>query len=149
MRPGKLILIGCLALPFLEIAAFWLVAAKIGFFNAFFLLLAGSAAGIALLSWLGRRFVKRMMASLQERNQADFEAKPGSLMTGVGALLLALPGFITGVIGIALLLPPVQRWLAANMVIRTERSDGVIELEDGEWRRMPDRRIGDDPDRPR
>ena len=75
MRPGKLILIGCLALPFLEIAAFWLVAAKIGFFNAFFLLLAGSAAGIALLSWLGRRFLKRMMASLQERNQADFEAK--------------------------------------------------------------------------
>jgi hypothetical protein len=43
----------------------------------------------------------------------------------------------------------VQRWLAANMVIRTERSDGVIELKDGEWRRMPDRRIGDDPDRPR
>jgi UPF0716 protein FxsA len=149
MRPGKLILIGCLALPFLEIAAFWLVAAKIGFFNAFFLLLAGSAAGIALLSWLGRRFVKRMMASLQERNQADFQAKPGSLMTGIGALLLALPGFITGAIGIALFLPPVQRWLAANMVIRTERSDGVIELEDGEWRRMPDRRIGDDPDRPR
>jgi UPF0716 protein FxsA len=149
MRPGKLILIGCLALPFLEIAAFWLVAAKIGFFNAFFLLLAGSAAGIALLSWLGRRFVKRMMASLQERNQANFDAKPGSLMTGIGALLLALPGFITGVIGIALLLPPVQRWLAANMVIRTERSDGVIELEDSEWRRMPDRRIGDDPDRPR
>lgn len=154
MRPGKLILIGCLALPFLEIAAFWLVAAKIGFFNAFFLLLAGSAAGIALLSWLGRRFVTRMMASLQERNQAGFEARgldamPGSLMTGIGALLLALPGFITGAIGIALLLPPVQRWLAANMVIRTERSDGVIELEDGEWHRMPDRRIGDDPDRPR
>jgi UPF0716 protein FxsA len=168
MRPGKLILIGCLALPFLEIAAFWLVAAKIGFFNAFFLLLAGSAAGVILLSWLGRRFVKRMMASLQERNQADldakdldakdldakdFDAKPGSLMTGIGALLLALPGFITGAIGIALLLPPVQRWLAANMVIRTERSDGVIELEDGEWRRMPDRRIDQDlnrdPDRPR
>ena len=69
-------------------------------------------------------------------------------MTGIGALLLALPGFITDAIGIALLLPPVQRWLAANMVVRTERSDGVIELEDGEWRRMPDRRIGPRP-RPR
>lgn len=155
MHPGKLILIGCLALPFLEIAAFWLVAAKIGFFNAFFLLLAGSAAGIALLSWLGRRFVRRMMASLQERNQTSFEAKdldakPGSLMTGIGALLLALPGFVTDAIGIALLLPPVQRWIAANMVVvRTEHADRVIELKDGEWTRMPDRRIGDDPDRPR
>ena len=152
MRPGKLILIGCLALPFLEIAAFWLVAAKIGFFNAFFLLLAGSAAGVILLSWLGRRFLKRMMASLQERNQAEFDAKPGSLMTGIGALLLALPGFITDVIGIALLLPPVQRWIAANIVVvRTEHADRVIELKDDEWRRMPDRRIGQDqdPDRQR
>jgi hypothetical protein len=42
----------------------------------------------------------------------------------------------------------VQRWIAANMVVRTERTDRVIELKDGEWQRMPDRRIGDDPDRP-
>ena len=152
MRPGKLILIGCLALPFLEIAAFWLVAAKIGFFNAFFLLLAGSAAGIALLSWLGRRFLARVMASLQERDQADVAPQPGGVMTGIGALLLALPGFITDVIGIALLLPPVQRWIAANIVVvRTEHADRVIELKDDEWRRMPDRRIGQDqdPDRQR
>lgn len=147
MRPGKLILIGCLALPFLEIAAFWLVAAKIGFFSAFFLLLAGSAAGIILLSWLGRRFLARMMTSLQERDQADLEARPGSIMTGIGALLLAVPGFVTDAIGIALLLPPVQRWIAANMVVRTEHADRVIELKDGEWRRMPDRRINQDPDR--
>jgi UPF0716 protein FxsA len=145
MRPGKLILIGVLALPFLEIAAFWLVAAKIGFFNAFFLLLAGSAAGVMLLSWLGRRFVVRMMASLQERNQADFEARPGAVMTGIGALLLAIPGFITDAIGIALLVPAVQRFIAAKMVVRTERSDRVIELKDGEWQRRPDRHIGEDP----
>ena len=50
-------------------------------------------------------------------------------------------------IGIALLLPPVQRWLASTVTVRTERADGVIELEDGEWHRMPDRRIGEDPDR--
>src|SRR3954470_21101631 len=111
MQLGKLILIGCLALPLLEIAAFWLVAEKIGFFSAFFLLIAGSAAGIALLSWLGRRFLARVMTSLRERNQADLAAAPGSIMTGIGALLLAIPGFITDVIGIALLLPPLQRWL--------------------------------------
>ena len=149
MQLGKLILIGCLALPLLEIAAFWLVAAKIGFFSAFFLLLAGSAAGIALLSWLGRRFLARVMTSLQERNRADIEAAPGSVMTAVGALFLAIPGFITDVIGIALLLPPVQRWLTASIPVRTKRADGVIELEDGEWHRMPDRRIGEEPDRPR
>ena len=148
MQLGKLILIGCLALPLLEIAAFWLVASKIGFFSAFFLLLAGSAAGIALLSWLGRRFLARVMTSLQERNQAAIEAAPGSVMTAIGALLLAIPGFITDVIGIALLLPPVQRWLTASIPVRTKRADGVIELEDGEWHRMPDRRIGEEPDRP-
>ena len=109
MRPGKLILIACLALPLAEIAAFWLVASKIGFFSAFFLLLAGSVAGMALLSWLGRRFLTRVMTRLREQNQADIAAKPGSILTAIGALLIAMPGFITDAIGIALLLPPVQR----------------------------------------
>jgi UPF0716 protein FxsA len=148
MNPGKLILFGFLALPFLEIAAFWLVASKIGFFSAFFLLLAGSTAGIVLMTWLGRRFLARVMTSLQERNHADLAARPGSIMTGAGAVLIAIPGFITDIIGFALLLPPVQRWIAATFAVRTERTDSVIELEDGEWRRMPDRRIGEDPDRP-
>jgi UPF0716 protein FxsA len=148
MRPGKLIAIGCLALPFLEIAAFWLVAAKIGFFNAFFLLLAGSAAGVMLLSFLGRRFLARVMTSLRERDQADLATKPGSILTGIGALLIAIPGFITDAIGIALLLPPVQRWLVSAFPVSVERNDGVIELKDGEWSRLPDRRIGEDPERP-
>ena len=144
MSLGKSILIGCLALPLLEIAAFWLVAAKIGFFSAFFLLMAGSVAGVAILSWLGRRFLTHVVRSLNDTNRADIEAKPGSVMTGVGALLLAIPGFITDVIGIALMLPPVQRWLTAAVPVRAKRADGVIELEDGEWRRMPDRRISPD-----
>jgi UPF0716 protein FxsA len=152
MSLGKLILLGCLALPLLEIAAFWLVATKIGFFSAFFLLLAGSMAGLALLSWLGRRFLTRVMASLREQDQADFAARPGSIMTAIGALLIAIPGFITDAIGIALLLPPVQSWLASAFLVHAERDDGVIELKDGEWRRMPDRRIGQEidqePDRP-
>jgi UPF0716 protein FxsA len=148
MRSGKLLLIGCLALPLAEIAAFWLVAAKIGFFSAFFLLLAGSAAGIALLFWLGRRFLARVMTSLQERDQAAIAAKPASIMTAIGALLLAIPGFITDAIGIALLLPPVQNWLVANFKLQSARADGTIELKEGEWRRMPDRRIGEEPDRP-
>jgi UPF0716 protein FxsA len=121
------------------------VAAKIGFFNAFFLLMAGSAAGVALLSWLGRRFLARVLTSLNDRNAADIEAKPGSVMTAIGALLLAIPGFITDVVGIALLLPFVQRWLTAAIPVRTARSDGVIELEHSEWRRMPDRRIDQEP----
>lgn len=154
MNLGKLILLGCLALPLAEIAAFWLVATKIGFFNAFFLLLAGSAAGIALLTWLGRRFLARVMARLQERDQADLRdkadlaAKPGAIMTAIGALLIAIPGFITDAIGIALLLPPVQRWLASAFAVSAVRADGVIELKDDEWRRMPDRRIGEGPERP-
>ena len=148
MHAGKLILLGCLALPLAEIAAFWLVAAKFGFFSAFFLLLAGSAAGIVLLSWLGRRFLAHVLARLQDRGQADLSPETGSIMTAFGALLLAIPGFITDAIGIALLLPPVQRWLASNFRIRSERSDGVIELNDDEWQRMPDRRIDERPERP-
>ena len=148
MSLGKLILLGCLALPLLEIAAFWLVAAKIGFFSAFSLLLAGSTAGILLLSWLGRRLLGQVMTSLQERDPRPFAAGPGSLMTAFGALLLAIPGFITDAIGIALLLPPVQSWLSSHVVVRSESRTDVIELEDDEWRRLPDRRIEDSPKKP-
>ncbi len=70
-------------------------------------------------------------------------------MTGIGAFLIALPGFITDVVGIALLLPPVQRWIASHFAVERARADGVIELEDGEWHRKPDRRIENDPDRRR
>ena len=131
---GKAILAACVALPLAEIAVFWLLSANLGFFNAFFLLLAESAAGIALLAWHGKRFLAQLATISRERP----------------AILIALPGFLSGVAGIALLIPPVRAWIVAHFpTIAHKRDDGVVDLEDSEWRRMPDPRIAEHPDRPR
>lgn len=146
---GKAILGACIALPLAEIAAFWLVSANIGFFNAFFLLLAESAAGIALLAWYGKRFLARFAATGREGPAISIALPDGGLLPVLGAFLLALPGFLSGLAGTALLIPPVRTWIVAHFpVLARKRSDGVIDLEDSEWRRMPDPRIAERPDEP-
>jgi UPF0716 protein FxsA len=148
MTRGKLILLAILALPFAEIAAFWLVADAIGFLAAFLMLLAGSLAGVLILSWLGRRLLEKVIGNLQDQRIHIAEVQPDTVFTVIGALLLALPGFVTGAIGVLLLLPPVQRRLSANVAAgRTARRDGIVDLEDNEWTRVPEARLrnGDRP----
>ena len=147
---GKAILAACVALPLAEIAVFWLLSANLGFFNAFFLLLAESAAGIALLAWYGKRFLAQLATISRERPAILIALPDGGLLPVFGAFLLALPGFLSGVAGIALLIPPVRAWIVAHFpTIAHKRDDGVVDLEDSEWRRMPDPRIAEHPDRPR
>lgn len=150
MTPGKLILIGFLVLPFAELAVFGLVSANIGFFNAFFLLMAASTAGIGVLAWLGKRLLARFAASARQGDLVTIEAGGGGFLVVLGAVLLALPGFITGIIGVALLIPPLRNLLAARIVVSGGRKqDGAIDLEDSEWKRLPDRRIDEKPGNPR
>ena len=69
----------------------------------------------------------------------------------LGGFLLVLPGFITDAIGLLLLLPFTRSLLGAALrraVGRAERASGqpeVVDLPPGEWRRMPDERIGQKP----
>jgi UPF0716 protein FxsA len=145
---GKAILAACVALPLAEITVFWLVSANLGFFNAFFLLLAESAAGIALLTWYGKRLLAWLAATGKEGPAISIALPNGGLLPVLGAFLLALPGFLSGIAGIALLIPPVRAWIVAHFpAIAHKRSDGVVDLEDSEWRRMPDPRLAERPDR--
>lgn len=142
MTRGKLILLAILALPFAEIAAFWLVADVIGFLAAFLLLLASSLAGILILSWLGRKLLEKVIGNLQDQRIHIAEVRPGTVFTVIGALLLALPGFVTGAVGLLLLLPAVQRHLGAHATAASAASsDGIVDLEDDEWTRVPNARL--------
>ncbi|GAA4950443.1 FxsA family protein [Actinoplanes utahensis] len=106
-----------------EFAVFVSVAHAIGFGFALLALALCSIAGIALL----RREGIRGWHAFQEAARAG--RPPGaevsnSLIGLGGALLLALPGFVTGVAGLLLLLPP-GRVLARRGVERlAERSLG-------------------------
>jgi UPF0716 family protein affecting phage T7 exclusion len=64
----------------------------------------------------------------------------------LGGILLVFPGFITDILGAALYLPAPRRWAAGKLALRPRRTgrrgrdDRVVDLEPGEWRRLPDPR---------
>src|SRR5260221_6133279 len=142
MGPMSLVkwtLIGLLVLPAAELFAFFLMAALIGWFWA---------AGLFIATLL-RRFGRADLGGLRTAFARDgiraLHLETPGMATMLGGILLIFPGFITDLLGAALLLPAVRRWAAAKLATfarssrRTPRDDRVIELKPGEWHQIPDR----------
>jgi len=141
----KWTLIGLLVLPAAELVAFFLVAALIGWLWAAGLFIATSIAGALLLRRFGRADLDRLRTAFARDGVRALHLETPGMATMVGGILLIFPGFITDLLGAALLLPAVRRWAAAKFAKlprssrRTPRDDRVIELEPGEWHQIPDR----------
>ncbi|MEM1288262.1 MAG: FxsA family protein [Pseudomonadota bacterium] len=96
-----------LAFIFLEIAGFVAMANQIGLFSVFALILLGIIGGGLIIRTIGLASVRRM----QERAAAGETVgqELGGLVLGfLGGVLLILPGFLTDVIGLLLLVKPIQ-----------------------------------------
>ena len=99
--------VGAFLLIVAEITVFILVAHAIGWPWAILLGLALTALGGLLVKREGVRAWRRFRAAVNEGRPAGGEVSDG--LTGLlGALLLIVPGFITGAAGLLLLLPPVR-----------------------------------------
>jgi UPF0716 protein FxsA len=141
--PLKWVLFALLILPAAELAAFIAVAVHIGILPAFALMLATSVLGIALLRLAGKGKIAQVRVTVTEGKVQEIGgAGPGSsagraFFTVIGGILLVLPGFLTDVLGLLVLLPPVQQRLHAALgrVLKrqSQSRDGVIDLEPGEW----------------
>jgi UPF0716 protein FxsA len=106
-RPLALLPIGLLLLAVAEIAVFVAVVHAIGGFWALFLVLASCIAGMALLRREGVRGWRAFRAAAESGRPPGAQVS-NSLVGLLGALLLALPGFITAVAGLVLLAPGVR-----------------------------------------
>ena len=141
----KWTLIGLLVLPAAELFAFFLVAALIGWLWAAGLFIATSILGALLLIRFGRADLDRLRTAFARDGIRALHLETPGMATMLGGILLIFPGFITDLLGAALLLPAVRRWAAAKLATfarssrRTPRDDRVIELEPGEWHQIPDR----------
>jgi len=112
------------ALAVAEIAAFVAVAHLIGGGWAVLLLAASSLAGLALLRREGVRGWRAFKAAAEQGRPPGPQVSDSLVGLG-GALLLAVPGFITAVAGLLLLLPP-GRLMARRGIERvTERQVGA------------------------
>lgn len=141
----KWTLIGLLVLPAAELLAFFLMAALIGWFWAAGLFIATSIVGVLLLRRFGRADLDRLRTAFARDGIRALHLETPGMATMLAGILLIFPGFITDLLGAALLLPAVRRWAAAKFATfarssrRTPRDDRVIELEPGEWHQIPDR----------
>jgi len=141
----KWTIIGLLVRPAAELFAFFLVAALIGWLWAAGLFIATSILGALLLRRFGRADLDRLRTAFARDGIRALHLETPGMATMLGGILLIFPGFITDLLGAALLLPTVRRWAAAKLATfarssrRTPRDDRVIELEPSEWHQIPDR----------
>ena len=103
-----LILPALLLLPFLEIAVFIEVGERIGAGPTVLLVLLSSLLGIALVRSAGLATLARAQAAIA-LNEPPVEALLDGLAMLLAGVLLAVPGFITSVLGLLLLLRTVRR----------------------------------------
>lgn len=159
-----------LALPVVEIIAFWLVAAKIGFLSALLALLALSLIGAMVVAQSGRALLASLGAAFSQQGAGNrVELPPGGFLTALGGILMALPGFVSSAVGLALLVPGLQQRLRRRMGRPAARPrqeeararpfrpgsrpdsrpgahDNVIDLGPDEWRQVSDQASDQVPD---
>jgi UPF0716 protein FxsA len=117
MRRAPLIGLAAIALVAAEIAVFVAVVEWVGSAWALALLIAVSVVGGWLVPRQGIRAWRRFRAEAEAGRPPGRQATDG-LVGLIAALLLAVPGFVTGAAGALLFVPPV-RWAARG---RLERS---------------------------
>jgi UPF0716 protein FxsA len=146
---AKWLLLAILALPVAELVVFIMVAASIGFGLALLAVLGTSLAGGLLLRHAGGNHIARVRVAMNEGlNQGGFtalQADSTGAATLIAGILLLIPGFITDVLAVLLLISPLRRTLAGPFTGSPppRRADGVVDLEPEQWQRVPDPALQD------
>lgn len=110
---GKLILI-LLLLPVVELYLLLRLGEHLGALPVLGLLLLSAGLGLLLARAEGGRVLRQVQAALA-RGQMPDEAMASGALVVVGGTLLVVPGVLTDVLGLVLLLPPSRRWVAARL----------------------------------
>ncbi len=145
MNVAKWLLLAVLALPIMELAVFIAVAGAIGFLWALLLVVATSMAGAMVLRHAGGNHIARVRVAMGAGGFTALQADSAGTMTLFAGILLLIPGFITDILGLLLLLTPLRRALGALLGLQAApaRADGVVDLEPEQWHQVPDAALTD------
>ncbi|MFI8879676.1 FxsA family membrane protein [Streptomyces sp. NPDC055243] len=105
--------LGIAAWLVLEIWLLTVVAGAAGGLTVFLLLVAGVVLGGMVIKHAGRRAFRELSEAVQQQQSGlaphPSERGGGNALTMLGGLLIILPGLISDVLGLLLLVPPVQK----------------------------------------
>jgi UPF0716 protein FxsA len=121
LSPGLVVLAVLIGLPAVEIAGFVFVGSRIGAGWTVVLTFLTAAAGIVLMRRQGLSVLARIRDDLSH-DRVPAEAIGDGAMILIGGILLLIPGFVTDIVGLLLLVPPVRRlvWRFAMRNVRIE-----------------------------
>ena len=91
------------------------------------LLVLGGVVGSVLMRREGARTMAAFSEALRTRRAPHQEIADGVLIAAAG-LLIVLPGFVSDVVGLALLFPPARRLLSRRMARRAEERERAMVL---------------------
>jgi UPF0716 protein FxsA len=104
---GLLLFVIFIGVPFAEIYVLLQVGHAIGVLNTLGLLILVSIVGAWLCKQAGLSVLRRLQAAIHARRVPGAELVDGFLVLLAGALMIT-PGFLTDIVAIFLLLPPVR-----------------------------------------
>lgn len=108
--PALLILLVLLALPALEIALFIVVGSAIGVLPTLGLVFLAMVLGSVMMRRQGIGTLMKIRREL-EAGQVPAEQMGHAALITVAGILLMIPGFATDIVGLALFVPAVRRWV--------------------------------------
>ncbi|MGK2942436.1 MAG: FxsA family protein [Immundisolibacter sp.] len=133
--PRFLIWGALLGLPLLELYVLLEVGSRIGALPTLLLLIAAAFIGTALMRRAGLTGLLRVRAALEA---GELPARPllEATLTLIAGGLFVVPGFLTDIFGLFLLLPPLRRRLAVYLIDRQpQKAGGSGRVIEGEYHR--------------
>ena len=129
-----------LVVPLVELFVVVQVAQATGTLATIGLLIVVSVAGTVLIKHQGVGLARRLATTVQQGRLPQVELLDGAMLLVAGTLLLT-PGFVTDLVGLALLLPPVRslarpwllhaaRRMAAPRPGARTRGTGVVDVDE-------------------
>ncbi len=97
-------------LPFVELALLVWIASHTSAMFAMMLILVPTACGLALTRYQGLWAWRQVQARVQQ-GEAPASALLDGLMIWIAGILLIIPGVLTDLVGLLLLIPPLRRLL--------------------------------------
>ncbi|PPD21583.1 MAG: exlusion protein FxsA [Methylomonas sp.] len=133
----KIVFLGFLIVPFVEIYLLIQMGAVIGAFPTIMLVVATAVLGAWLLKKQGLATWQRFQSSLAQGTIPAYEMIEGPILLVGGALLLT-PGFFTDCLGFACLIPSLRRRMARYVIERHLIDSSGLFHNQGFAQRPPD-----------